>query len=45
MCKHKDYVLYSEINNFFKEIISLGSPLDDYLIKEYKKALIKTLYK
>ena len=48
ICEHRDFVLYSEINDFFREIISLGSPLDDYLVKEskeYKKALTKTLYK
>ena len=48
ICEHKDFVLYSEINDFFKEIIALSSPLNDYLIKEskeYKKALTKTLYK
>lgn len=48
MCEHRDFALYSEINDFFKEIISLGSPLDDYFVKEskeYKKALTKTIYK
>ncbi len=48
ICEHKDFILYSEINDFFREIISLGAPLDDYLVKEskeYKKALTKTLYK
>lgn len=48
MCEHKDFALYSEINDFFREIISLRSPLNDYLIKEsreYKKILTKTLYK
>lgn len=48
ICESKDYILYSEINDFFKEIIALNAPLNDYLIKEskeYKKALIKTLYK
>jgi hypothetical protein len=47
ICEHKDFVLYSEINDFFRRIISRASPLDDYLIKEskeYKKALVKTLY-
>ena len=48
ICENKDFILYSEINDFFREIISFYSPLDDYLIKEskeYKKALTKTLYK
>lgn len=48
ICEHKDFILYSEINDFFREIISLGFPLDDYLVKkskEYKKSLTKTLYK
>ena len=47
-CEHKDIILYSEINDFFREIVSHGAPLDDDLIKEsqeYKKALTKTLYK
>lgn len=48
MCEHRDFILYSEINDFFREIISLCSPLDDYLLKEskeYKKVLTRTLYK
>ena len=48
ICEHRDFVLYSEINDFFKEIIASGSPLDDYFVKEakeYKKALAMTLYK
>ena len=48
MCESRDFILYTEINDFFKEIISLGSPLDDYFVKEskeYKKALTKTIYK
>lgn len=48
MCEHKDFILYSEINEFFKEIIAYGLPLDIYLenqSKEYKHALTKTLYK
>ena len=43
ICENKDFILYSEINDFFREIILLNSPLDDYLInesKEYKKAQI-----
>ncbi len=48
ICENKDFILYSEINDFFREIILLNSPLDDYLInesKEYKKALTRVLYK
>ncbi|MBR4230676.1 MAG: hypothetical protein IKR74_00785 [Bacilli bacterium] len=48
MCESRDYILYSEINDFFREIIALGAPLDDDLIeesKEYKRALTRTLYK
>ena len=48
MCESRDFVLYSEINDFFREIIAKASPLDDDLIREsreYKKALTKTLYK
>jgi len=48
MCEHRDFILYSEINDFFKEIISLRAPLDNYFenqSREYKFALTKTLYK
>ncbi len=48
ICENKDFILYSEINDFFKEIISYGTVLDGYLkkeSKEYKRALMKTLYK
>ena len=48
MCESRDFILYSEINDFFREIISIGQPLDDYFIresKEYKRVLTKTLYK
>ena len=48
ICESKDYILYSEINVFFEEIIFYKGPLDDYLKKEsieYKHALKKTLYK
>jgi len=48
ICEHKDYILYSEINDFFRYIISLSSFEDEYLKNEsrnYKKALVKTLYK
>ena len=48
MCESRDLILYQEINDFFREIISIGKPLDDYLLKEskeYRKVLIKTLYK
>lgn len=48
ICESKDFILYSEINDFFREIISYRSVLNDYLkreSKEYKRALVKTLYK
>ncbi len=48
ICENKDYILYSEINDFFREIISYRKALDDYLkreSKQYKCALVKTLYK
>lgn len=48
MCENIDFLLYSEINDFFKAIISYGAPLDNYFenqSREYKKALNKTLYK
>lgn len=48
MCENRDFLLYSEINDFFKEIISYGAPLDNYFenqSREYKKSLNKTLYK
>ena len=48
ICEIKDFVLYCEINDFFREIIYRKAPLDDDLIKEsreYKKILTKTLYK
>ena len=48
ICEHRDFILYSEINDFFREIIDRRMPLDDYLIresKEYKRALVKTIYK
>lgn len=48
MCEYKDFILYSEINDFFKEIISYGNPLNDYFEKQsrkYKRVLAKTLYK
>lgn len=48
ICENKDVILYSEINSFFKEIITHSSPLDKLLIDEsrkYKKALTKVLYK
>ena len=47
MCEDKDFILYSEINDFFKDIIAVGE-FDDNSSKEskeYKKAIIKTLYK
>ena len=48
ICEHRDFILYSEINDFFREIVAFRAPLDDYLIREsreYKKALTNTLYK
>ena len=48
MCENKDYILYCEINDFFREIVYYRAPLDEYLKREsqeYKKALVKTLYK
>ena len=48
MCESRDFILYSEINDFFREIISVRKPLDDYFVresKEYKRVLTKTLYK
>lgn len=48
ICENKDYILYNEINAFFKEIISQGTIMNDFLkreSKEYKLALTKTLYK
>ena len=48
ICEHRDYILYSEINDFFREIIESAAPLSDYYLeesKEYKRALTRTLYK
>jgi len=48
ICEARDYYLYEEINSFFREIIAHSAPLDDVLkieSKNYKKALVKTLYK
>ena len=48
MCEYKDFILYSEINEFFKEIISYGMPLNNYFenqSREYKRSLTKVLYK
>ena len=47
ICEHKDFILYNEINEFFKEIIRSQAFLE-YLQKEsreYKKVLVKTIYK
>ena len=47
-CESRDFVLYSEINDFFRVIIALRTPLNEDLMREsreYKKALTKTLYK
>lgn len=48
ICENKDFILYCEINDFFKEIVSHGTVLDSYLenqSREYKRALVKTLYR
>lgn len=48
MCESRDFVLYSEINDFFKIIIAYRAPLDESLKREsmvYKQALVRTLYK
>ena len=47
-CESRDFILYSEINDFFKKIIAHGVPLDDYMLREsreYKQALQRVLYK
>lgn len=47
ICEVKDFNLYTEINDFFREIIVLRSPLNYYMInqsKEYKKALTNVVY-
>ncbi len=47
ICESKDFVLYQEINDFFKEIIARRAPLDDNLMREsreYKKVLTLTIY-
>ena len=46
-CESKDHVLYNEINDFFREIIAVRAPLDDYFIEQskvYKYELSKILY-
>ena len=48
ICENRDFILYSEINDFFREIIAKGEPLDAYFkgkTKLYKRALTKTIYK
>ena len=48
MCESRDLILYIEINEFFKEIISYRFPLTEEqqkISREYKKALTKTIYK
>lgn len=48
ICEYKDFILYSEIENFFKEIVKTRKPLDEYEkneSREYKNALQKVLYK
>ena len=48
ICEARDYVLYTEINDFFREIIQSGKPLSDPYMKEsskYKMSLVKTIYR
>ena len=57
ICESRDFILYSEINSFFKEIIAYRMALKDQLTKmalndefrreskSYKLALSKVLYK
>ncbi len=48
ICENKDFILYSEINDFFREIIAYRAALDEYFkreSKEYKHALVRTIYK
>lgn len=48
MCESRDHILYDEINDFFKLLVDYSKPLDELLWKEsrnYKKALVKTIYK
>ena len=46
-CEIVDYILYNEINEYFKEIIKRALPPEEDLLKEgktYKLALKKALY-
>ena len=36
-CEARDHILYEEINDFFREIISYRKPPEDYLMKEAKE--------
>jgi len=36
-CETRDHILYEEINDFFREIISYSKPPEDYLMKEAKE--------
>ena len=48
ICENEDFILYSEINDFFKEVICTGQPIDDFFAsksKEYKHFLVRTIYK
>lgn len=48
ICENRDYLLYQEINDFFRIIVSYNKPLNESLKKEsmeYKRALVKTIYK
>ena len=46
-CEARDHILYEEINDFFREIISYRKPPEDYLMKEakeYNYALKRAIY-
>lgn len=47
MCEYKDYILYSDINDFFRRIVEKSKPLDEEMkleSREYKRALAKRIY-
>ena len=46
ICEHKDFILYEEINDFFREIIRAQSFNEVFQeeSKKYKKVLTKTIY-
>lgn len=46
-CEAKDHILYDEINDFFREIIKVGKPLNEQFIndaKGYNSALKKAIH-